>query len=253
MLANALREADAANRAKSEFLASISHELRTPLNGVLGMADVIAMGELAPVQRERLEVVRRSGEALLSIVNDVLDIAHIEAGSIDIETRAFDAADLAKRVEATHRAAARAKPQIRFSVAAAAEVAGARRGDADRIGQVIDILVANALKFTDQGEVKVSMAGLGPHGDDGLVVTVVDTGVGIPLEVIPKLFQKFTQADGSNTRRFGGAGLGLAIARALTELMGGRIVVESVPGEGSTFTVTLPAARQVAAASRAAA
>ncbi|MBV9509583.1 MAG: PAS-domain containing protein [Caulobacteraceae bacterium] len=241
-LARALREADAASRAKTEFLANITHEIRTPLNGVLGMAQVMALGELSPAQSQRLEVIKQSGEDLLAILNDVLDVTRIEAGKLELEQGEIDAAQLGGELEAGFAAAAAAKPAVRFNVVLAPGVAGPRHGDPVRVKQILDVLVSNALKFTASGEVEVRLVQLGAV-DEGLEVTVRDTGVGIPPEVLPQLFEKFTQADGASTRRFGGAGLGLAIARPLAMMMGGRITVESVMDQGTTFTLTLPAPR----------
>jgi signal transduction histidine kinase len=251
VLAQALGEADAASRAKTEFLANITHEIRTPLNGVLGMCQIIALGDLAPVQRERLMILRRSGEDLLDILNDVLDVSRAESGKLAIETGRFDAAELGAQADAAFADAAGGKPGLSFSVVVAADAAGPRTGDPARVGQILRILVSNALKFTSSGEVKVAIspfqtsqtASLATAGAEGLCIVVSDTGVGIAPDVLPRLFEKFTQADGSNTRRFGGVGLGLTIARSLIDLMGGEILVESTPGKGSTFTVILPAPR----------
>jgi signal transduction histidine kinase len=250
VLAQALSEADAASRAKTEFLANITHEIRTPLNGVLGMSQIIGLGDLSPIQRQRLSVLQASGEDLLTILNDVLDVARMETGKLEIEAGRFDAAELGAEVEATF-AAANAKAGLALNVAVAPGAAGPRSGDPARVSQILRILVSNAMKFTAAGGVQVTIdafdepqaAELG----EGLRLTVRDTGVGIAQEALPHLFGTFTQADSSNTRRYGGAGLGLSIARSLIDLMGGDILVESALGEGSTFTVLLPAARVDAA------
>jgi len=250
-LARALDEADAASRAKTEFLANITHEIRTPLNGVLGMSQIMALGELPGVQRERLAVLQTSGEELLAILNDVLDVSRMETGRLEIEAGRFDAADLGAETQAAFAAAAKAKPGVAFHVAISPEAVGPRSGDPARVRQILRILVSNAVKFTSAGEIRVEITPfrtsktglLGGSGGDGLCLSVSDTGVGIAPEVLPTLFEKFTQADGSNTRRFGGAGLGLTIARSLIELIGGQILVESTPDKGSTFTVILPAPR----------
>jgi signal transduction histidine kinase/AmiR/NasT family two-component response regulator len=234
-------EAQAANVLKSQFLANMSHEIRTPLNGVLAMAQIIALGELSPVQRERVGVIRRSGEDLLAVLNDVLDISRIEAGKMEMDVGEVDAEVLATNVRAAFKAVADTKKRMDFQVAVHPNAGGARRGDPARVGQILNNLVSNALKFTPEGEVLVTIEGMGEDGRDGLRFVVADTGVGIPGEKIPMLFQKFTQADGSNTRRFGGTGLGLAICRELAQLMKGKISVESVEGQGSVFTVELPA------------
>ena len=229
----ALHDAEAANRAKSAFLASVSHEIRTPLNGVLGMAQVMAHGELTEEQRRRLEVIRQSGEALLAILNDILDLSKIEAGKLDIEAVPFD---LAKTVRAACTAfAGTAQGKGLALTVDTAGLEGLYLGDPTRIRQVVSNLVSNAVKFTESGEVGVTAQ---PSGDV-IRITVSDTGPGMDEGVLGRLFEKFVQADSSTTRRFGGTGLGLAICRELAELMGGSITAASSPGEGSTFTVSL--------------
>jgi signal transduction histidine kinase/ActR/RegA family two-component response regulator len=242
-LVEARDAAQAANVLKSQFLANMSHEIRTPLNGVLAMAQIIEMGELPPQQRERVEVIRRSGEELLAVLNDVLDISKIEAGKMELEVGEIDAEVLGGNIRAAFAPLAEAKKNLRFSVDVRPEAAGLRRGDPARMGQILNNLVSNAIKFTTDGAVDVLLEGIGPDGRDGLKLTVRDSGVGIPAEKLPLLFQKFSQADGSNTRRYGGTGLGLAICRELAQLMRGKIEVESAEGRGSTFIVTVPAPR----------
>jgi signal transduction histidine kinase/ActR/RegA family two-component response regulator len=242
-LVEARDAAQAANVLKSQFLANMSHEIRTPLNGVLAMAQIIEMGELSAQQRERVDVIRRSGEELLAVLNDVLDISKIEAGNMELEIGEIDAEALGASVRAAFAPLADAKKNLRFAVEVRPEAAGKRRGDPVRIGQILNNLVSNAIKFTVEGDVGVLVDGIGPDGRDGLRLTVKDTGVGIGADKLPLLFEKFSQADGSNTRRYGGAGLGLAICRELAQLMRGKIEVESAEGTGSTFTVTLPAPR----------
>jgi len=239
-LLSARDEAQAANVLKSQFLANMSHEIRTPLNGVLAMAQIIALGELSPVQRERVGVIRRSGEELLMVLNDVLDLSRIEAGKMEIDISEVDAETLAVNVRSAFETVAQTKKRMNFSVAVHPNAVGQRRGDPARVGQILNNLVSNALKFTPEGEVLVTIEGMGEGGCDGLRFVVADTGVGIPPDKLPLLFQKFSQADGSNTRRFGGTGLGLAICRELSQLMRGKIEVESVEGKGSVFTVDLP-------------
>ena len=233
--------AEAANVMKSQFLANMSHEIRTPLNGVLAMTEVIALGELDSVQRDRLRVVRESGEALLSVLNDVLDVSKIEAGRLELEDADFDAAD-AVRSACDVFAAALQEKGLAFRLTVAPEARGWRRGDGVRLRQIVVNLLSNAVKFTPAGEVRVSVTGLGADGADGLAIEVADTGVGFPQDQLPLLLEKFTQADSSVTRRFGGTGLGLAICRDLVALMGGEITVESLPGEGSTFRIEAPLA-----------
>jgi len=231
-LRQAKEEAEAANVAKSRFLATMSHEIRTPLNGVLGMAQAMANDRLSKRQRGRLETVRQSGEALLAILNDVLDLSKIEAGKLELEDAEFSLAGLMEEVRATFSGVAASKA-VAFEVEIAPATAGIYRGDAARLRQVLNNLASNALKFTDQGGVRLrAMREAGR-----LVLEVADSGIGIPADRLPRLFSKFEQADASTTRRYGGTGLGLAICRELVQLMGGEIGARSTPGEGSTFRV----------------
>jgi PAS domain S-box-containing protein len=234
-LLRAKEEAEAANRAKSAFLATMSHEIRTPLNGVLGMAQAIAFDTLTPLQRERLDVLRESGETLLAILNDVLDLSKIEAGKLELEVAEFDLAAVARGAYAAFTAQANRKA-LGFSLAIEPRALGRYRGDSTRVRQILYNLVSNAVKFTEQGSVVVGV----DRVDDELVLSVADTGIGVAPAQLGRLFGKFEQADASTTRRFGGTGLGLAICRELAQLMGGRINASSAPGQGSTFTVSLP-------------
>jgi signal transduction histidine kinase/ActR/RegA family two-component response regulator len=232
--------ANAANVLKTQFLANMSHEIRTPLNGVLAMAEVMSMGELEPVQRDRLDVIRQSGGLLLAVLNDVLDLSKIEAGKLTLMVDDFDLEPLMGSAVEGFRVMAQSKG-LGFSFDVAEAARGWWRGDADRLRQVIGNLLSNAIKFTPRGEVT---AKIDINPDTGaLRVLVTDTGVGIAPEKLPTLFEKFTQADNSATRRFGGTGLGLAICRELTQMMGGSIDVSSREGKGSMFTVELPLAR----------
>jgi len=237
-LIEAKEEAEAATRAKSAFLATMSHEIRTPLNGVLGMAQAMVTGPLAPAQRERLDVIRQSGETLLTVLNDVLDLSKIEAGRLELEEVEFDIGAVAASAHATFSAVA-AQKRLSFDLKVTRTAAGAYLGDATRVRQVLNNLISNALKFTEAGRVAVTVGRRG----GALTLTVVDTGIGMSAAQQATLFQKFAQADASTTRRFGGTGLGLAICRELAELMGGRIEVSSAEGEGSTFVATLPLPR----------
>jgi CheY-like chemotaxis protein len=246
-LVEARDAAEAANVLKSHFLANMSHEIRTPLNGVLAMAQIMAMGEMAPKQRERLGVIRQSGEALLTVLNDILDLSKIEAGRMELEDADFDTKELAGNLEAAHQAAAAAKG-LSFSVDITPAAAGVRRGDAARLQQILNNLLANAVKFTHQGEVRVLIDGEGEGGEGGLKISVSDTGIGVPSDKLPLLFQKFSQVDSSTTRQFGGTGLGLAICRELAQLMGGNVWADSIQGVGSTFFVNVPMKRVSAAA-----
>ncbi|MFI4934921.1 MAG: ATP-binding protein [Caulobacterales bacterium] len=233
----ALEAAEAASRAKSAFLAITSHEIRTPLNGVLGMAQAMDNDALSPVQRERLGVIRQSGEALLEILNDVLDVSKIEAGKLELERAPFDLEAVTLAAHAAFSASA-AKKGLSFGVRIDETARGFYEGDAARVRQVLVNLISNALKFTDAGGVEVMVAG---HAG-GVRWSVTDSGPGVAPERVSQLFDKFVQADSSTTRRFGGTGLGLAICRELCEAMGGTISVQSEVGRGSVFTVELPLA-----------
>jgi signal transduction histidine kinase len=229
--------AEAANRAKSAFLATMSHEIRTPLNGVLGMAQAMAADSLTAVQRERLSVIHQSGESLLAILNDVLDLSKIEAGRLELECIEFDLSEVARGAHSAFTALANKKG---LSFALDAEAAKGRyRGDPTRLRQILYNLISNALKFTEHGEIRVAAS----YDGERLAIAVRDTGVGISPENLGRLFGKFDQLDSSTTRRFGGTGLGLSICRELAHLMGGDIEVESTLGKGSCFTVRLPLAR----------
>ncbi|HEY3799489.1 MAG TPA: ATP-binding protein [Caulobacteraceae bacterium] len=230
--------AEAANEAKSAFLATMSHEIRTPLNGVLGMAQAMAGDELAPVQKERLEVIRQSGESLLAILNDVLDLSKIEAGRFELEEVEFDLADLIKGAHSAFTALAN-KKGLSFALTIEDSARGVYLGDPTRVRQILYNLISNALKFTEHGEVRVRAT----RGEDCLQLSVSDTGVGIAEERMDALFDKFTQADVSTTRRYGGTGLGLAICRELADLMHGKISVYSTIGQGSVFVVRVPLQR----------
>ena len=240
-VAEAAAQAQAANIAKSAFLATMSHEIRTPLNGVLGMAQAMAMDTLTPVQRDRLEVIRESGEALLAILNDVLDLSKIEAGKLDLEEIEFDLGELVRGAQAAFTSLANKKGlSFAFDVDGAE---GVYLGDPTRLRQILYNLLSNALKFTETGEVRVTAA----YRDGSLRLAVSDTGIGMAPEALGQLFHAFVQADATTTRRFGGTGLGLAISRELVELMGGAIEVESALGKGTTFEVSLPLRRTGAA------
>ncbi|MBS0359923.1 MAG: response regulator [Proteobacteria bacterium] len=237
-LIQAKDEAESATRAKSAFLATMSHEIRTPLNGVLGMAQAMATGTLDSEQRQRLDVIHQSGESLLAILNDVLDLSKIEAGKVELERAEFDLEEIAQGAVSAFAATAQAKGlALTLNIQPAAR--GVYLGDSVRVRQVLYNLISNSLKFTGKGGVKVTLSRRGRR----LRLQVCDTGIGIAPEKLASLFQKFEQADASTTRRYGGTGLGLAICRDLATLMGGEIRADSTPGEGATFTVDLPLER----------
>jgi CheY-like chemotaxis protein len=236
-----------ASRAKDEFLANISHEVRTPMNGIIGMATLLQETQLTPEQIEYVNALQRSGENLLSVITDVLDFAKLETGTLDIETVPFDLRELAEDT-ATSFASDAERRGLELAVRIAPDVRTRVLGDCGRIRQVLGHLLANALKFTPRGAVVLEVARDLVAGPSAAIrLTVSDTGIGIPVDKVECIFDKFTQADGSVTRRFGGTGMGLAISRALARLMGGDVTVESEFGAGSKFTLRLPLAEDSAA------
>jgi signal transduction histidine kinase len=238
-------DAEAANVQKSQFLANMSHEIRTPLNGVLAMTQIMALSDLTDEQKGRLDVIRGSGEALLTILNDILDVSKIEAGKLELEIVEFDPERLLQGAVGGFNAVAQGKG-LTLSLDIEAEAAGPRVGDPARLRQIVSNLISNALKFTQSGSVRVRLQAIDQDGVEGLRLIVADTGMGMAKDKLPLLFQKFTQLDSSTTRRFGGTGLGLAICRELTGMMDGAIWAESEEGQGSTFYVELPLPRAVA-------
>ena len=225
-----------ASRSKSAFLAMMSHELRTPMNGVLGMAHALAATKLIPQQAGYLDMIVQSGDGLMAVLNDILDLSKIEAGKLELEAVSFDVDKLGRQIFLMWSETARLKGLelvLEIDPATPAWLAG----DPVRVRQILLNLISNALKFTEQGEVTVRIAPLAPRG---IEILVTDTGIGMRQDQQDKLFQAFSQAEASTTRRFGGTGLGLSICRQLAEMMEGDISVTSEPGAGTTFRVALP-------------
>jgi signal transduction histidine kinase/ActR/RegA family two-component response regulator len=231
--------AEASSRAKSEFLATMSHEIRTPLNGVIGMIDLVdSAGGLSAKQKQMLELARASAWSLTRIIGDVLDFSKIEAGKLEICPDDLDLRQLLAQVMASfEQSASNNKLTLRLTVDPS--IPNRLRGDPDRLRQILVNLIGNAIKFTPSGCIEVAVAPAAPSADHSLIkFTVTDTGIGITSEQVNRLFQAFSQADSSTTRKYGGTGLGLAICKRLAELMGGAIGVTSTPGVGSTFWFT---------------
>ena len=240
ILAAARDAAEAANRAKSEFLANMSHEIRTPLNGVIGVAQALSGTPMNERQQEMLELIRSSGATLQHLLSDILDLARVESGRMELRSEPFD---LAKAVnEAAQLYAAQAEEKgLRFFVEAPEDTRVWIDGDVVRLKQILTNLVSNAVKFTTQGLVSLSISrGVGAEGEPVFRFMVSDTGVGFDAAARARLFSRFEQADGTITRRFGGTGLGLAICRELAGMMGGDLDCESEPDGGSTFILTVP-------------
>ncbi|HEY7799650.1 MAG TPA: ATP-binding protein [Hyphomonadaceae bacterium] len=232
----AKEDAESANAAKSDFLATMSHEIRTPMNGMMVMAEMLAAADLSQRHRRYAEIITRSGASLLTIINDILDLSKIEAGKLDLEAVPFSPEALVEDVASLFWERARAKG-LELAVRVSPEVPTLTIGDPTRVNQIVTNLVNNALKFTQKGGVVIDVSGAVAGDTARIRFAVTDTGVGIEKSRIGAIFEAFSQADQSTTRKFGGTGLGLTVCKRLVDAMGGEILVESEPGKGSTFTV----------------
>lgn len=240
-LRSALQAAHGANQAKSEFLANMSHEIRTPLNGIIGMNELLLMNDLDAESRSYAEIIRESGQTLLQLINDILDFSKIQSGKLQLTHAPFQLQDLVWDCSRIHAAKA-SEQKVNLAVRVDPALPSTVLGDALRIRQVLNNLLSNAVKFTHAGEILLRLEGQG-FAQNGRQVrlrfSVADSGIGIPAEAVDRLFDRFTQVDGSSTRKYGGTGLGLAICKQLVEKMGGEISVESTPGKGAVFSFSL--------------
>jgi CheY-like chemotaxis protein/HPt (histidine-containing phosphotransfer) domain-containing protein len=233
-------KAEMANQAKSEFLANMSHEIRTPMNAIIGFSDILACENLAKEHLDYINTIRESGNSLLTIINDILDFSKIEAGNMDVELIDCSLEDILASVNSMLRPKAIEK-NLDFQILHRTALPATICTDPTRLGQCLTNMVANAVKFTEKGHVHVILSLQENNAAPFIRFDVEDTGIGIPEDKLDAIFQSFTQADGSTTRQFGGTGLGLTITRQLAELMGGNVSVSSQLGQGSVFTLIIPA------------
>lgn len=247
-LVEARQQATEASRAKSKFLATMSHEIRTPMNGVLGMSSLLSATQLTQSQTEMVELIQQSGQALLGILNDILDLANIESGRFEVEQSSYNAAELTRSVVGPYRMKAVEKGlslHLEIDPCAEKDVGG----DPARVRQILSNLLSNAVKFTERGDIRVRcLTAQDALGRQTVFFEVGDTGIGMDSDLVSRIFMPFSQAESELARKNGGTGLGLAIAKKLAELMGGDIQVESAPGAGSVFSVELPAQLPVSGA-----
>jgi len=234
-------EAEAASRVKSDFLATMSHEIRTPMNGVLGAADILQHMDLTPDMRRFVDIIVDSGGLLMSIINDILDLSKHHAGKSPLEETNFRLSEIVNSVTSIHALKA-AEKNIHFNSTIQNDVSDCRLGDPHKLTQILHNLLSNAIKFTRDGLVQLTISRRCTNvaEGEGIAITVSDTGIGMTKEHVAKAFSPFVQADSSTTRKFGGTGLGLSIVKSITEAMRGEIKVDSIPGTGTTFRITLP-------------
>ena len=245
-LRDALKAAESATLTKSQFLANMSHEIRTPISGIIGTNELLYHTQMDEKQRKYVNVVRQSAKLLLTIINDILDLSKIEAGKFELESIGFDLRTVLENVQEIFYAKAEGKG-LKLHLHYANDIPAVLSGDPIRIQQIVNNLINNAIKFTEEGEVSVRTKLLHDDEKQALIyISVQDTGIGIPADRSQSLFQFFTQVDSSTSRKYGGTGLGLAISKNLVELMHGKIGVESHPGKGSTFWLTIPFSKEAA-------